>query len=105
MADNKEYFFELRNEENEIILRANETFKTVQSCRRRIQLVRIYAIYDRNYTRHNDRLARPTFRLRNLHNEVIGLGNSYKSMAARDRGIASVRFCAANSWVMEDLIV
>jgi uncharacterized protein YegP (UPF0339 family) len=93
-ATNNEFYFILRDDNNEIILRASETYKTKDSCKTGIASVRIHAPEDKYYTRFDDSQGRPTFHLKASNGKIIGVGESYSSTGARDKGIENVKQCA-----------
>jgi uncharacterized protein YegP (UPF0339 family) len=101
LTDEEEFYFELENENDEIILRSFESYSSKQYCLTEIEWVREFAVIDSHYTKHNAGSGRPTFRLRALNNRVIALGVSYNSIMARDLGIEEVKQLAPIASVVE----
>jgi uncharacterized protein YegP (UPF0339 family) len=96
-AINQQFYFILRDDNNEPILRASETYPAKDNCKKGIGSVRANAPNDGNYTRFNDVQGKPTFNLKAGNGETIGVAESYNSTQARENGIASVKQCAPNA--------
>ena len=100
-AVNSEYYFILRDDNNEPILRASETYTTKDNCKKGIASVKVHAPDDKNYTRFNDAQGNPTFTLKAANGETIGVGESYNSVAGRENGITQVKQCAPDAPIVD----
>ena len=87
---NTEFYFRLKAGNGEIIL-ASEGYTTKASCKNGIDSVRKNAPIDGHYTRFNNRLNQPTFNLKAANHEIIGVGEAYSGVQARETGIESVK--------------
>lgn len=101
-ATNHQYYFYLRDDNNEPILRASETYTTKDNCKTGIASVRAHAPQDQYYTRFNDTQGKPTFNLKASNGKIIGVGESYNSVQGRENGIAQVKQCAPVAPIIDE---
>ena len=98
-----QYRFRLKAGNGEIIL-ASEAYKAKSGCTNGIASVKENAPNDDRYERKETSNGRPMFNLRAKNNQVIGTSEIYETVAAREKGIESVKANAPNAGV-KDLTV
>jgi uncharacterized protein YegP (UPF0339 family) len=90
-TDKKDEFrFRLKAGNGEIIL-ASEGYKRKSGCVNGIESVKRNAPDDNRYQRKPARGGKFMFNLRAGNNKVIGTSETYNSVAARDKGVESVK--------------
>lgn len=98
---NSQYYWRLRAKNGEIILQS-EGYKTKQGAKNGIESVRKNAPFDERYERLNAKNGQFYFVLKALNHEIIGVGETYTTKAAREKGIEAVK-CEAPNAPLEDL--
>lgn len=96
-----EFRFRLKANNGQNIL-ASEAYKAKTGCQNGIESVQKNAADDSRYERKETKSGKFMFNLKAGNNQVIGTSESYKSEAARDNGIESVKKNAPDAKV-EDL--
>lgn len=81
--------FRLKAGNGQVIL-ASEGYKKKASCMNGIASVRKNSQDDKRFERTETKTGKPRFNLRAANGQVIGVSETYESVAARDNGIASV---------------
>ena len=97
---NGEYQFNLKAGNGQVIL-TSEGYGDKGGCTNGIESVRKNAASDANFERKTAKDGSPYFVLLATNKEVIGTSEMYKSSAAMERGIASVRANAPNAVVVD----
>ena len=89
-AKNGEFYFHLKAGNGEIIL-ASEMYKSKSSAANGIESVKKNSPDDKRYEKKETKNGQHMFNLKAGNHQVIGTSESYKAVAARDHGIASVK--------------
>ena len=90
LSQNKQFYFNLRAGNNEIIL-TSETYTTKSAAQNGIQSVRRNSPSDERYKRRTSSDGKHYFVLVALNNEVIGTSELYSLQQAMENGIQSVK--------------
>lgn len=95
-----EFRFRLKAGNGEIIL-ASEGYKAIGSAKNGIAAVQKNAGNDARYQRKETKTGMHRFNLRSGNHQVIGTSESYKSVSARENGIASVAKNAPDASIVD----
>ena len=95
-----EFRFRLKSSNGQIIL-ASEGYKAKSGCTNGIESVQKNAPDDGRYERKETKSGKQMFNLIAGNNQVIGTSESYESVAARDKGIESVKNNAPDAKVVD----
>ena len=93
-----EFRFRLKAGNGQIIL-ASEGYKAKPSCMNGIASVKKNATLDERFERRDTNAGNYRFNLHAGNRQIIGTSESYKTAAARDNGIASVKKTAPSAAV------
>jgi hypothetical protein len=96
----REYRFRLKARNGEIIL-VSERYKAKSGCANGIESVKRNSPDDKRYERKEARGGKHMFNLRAGNNRVIGTSETHNSVAARDKGIESVKKNAPTAKVVD----
>jgi uncharacterized protein YegP (UPF0339 family) len=88
--DKGQFSFVLKAGNGEVILRS-ETYESKAAAENGIASVQKNSADDARYERKDASDGRPYFNLKAANHQVIGTSQMYKSAAARDAGITSVK--------------
>ena len=89
--NDQQYYFRLRDNNNETILSSTEGYQTEQACLTGIAAVKKNAPEDSNYKRFNGTDAKYYFTLRASNYEPIGKSEGYNTAQSRDGGIENCK--------------
>lgn len=89
-AKNGQFYFSLKASNGEIIL-ASEMYKSKPSAVNGIESVQKNAPDDKRYEKKDTKNGQFMFNLKAGNHQVIGTSETYKTTAARDNGIKSVK--------------
>lgn len=89
-SESGQYSFVLKADNGEIILRS-ESYSSKAAAEKGIASVQSHAADEANYTKHTAKDGTFYFNLVAANGLNVGTSQMYKSEAARDKGIASVR--------------
>ena len=95
-----EFRFRLKASNGQAIL-ASEGYKAKAGCTNGIESVKKNAPNDTNYERKETSSGKHKFNLKSTNSQIIGTSQSYKTTAARDSGIESVKNNAPDATVTE----
>ena len=95
-----EFRFRLKASNGQTIL-ASEGYKAKAGCTNGIESVKKNAPNDTNYERKETSSGKHKFNLKSTNSQIIGTSQSYKTTAARDSGIESVKNNAPDATVTE----
>ena len=95
-----EYRFRLKASNGQIIL-ASEGYKAKSGCVNGIESVKNNAPDDKRYERKAARGGKHRFYLESVNNRIIGTSEVYESVAARDKGIESVKKNAPGASIVD----
>lgn len=102
-AANGSFHFNLKAGNGETIL-ASEAYNTKAACENGMESVRKNAADDSNYDRKESAIGKPYFNLKAANHQVIGTSEMYGSVAARDKGIESVKNNAAEATIDDQTV-
>ncbi|NJM16332.1 MAG: YegP family protein [Bacteroidales bacterium] len=87
---NEQHYFRLKAGNHEIILQS-EAYKSLQSCKNGIKSVCANALDDTAFERRVAKNNQPYFVLKAKNGEIIGVSETYVSIAGMENGIRSVK--------------
>jgi uncharacterized protein YegP (UPF0339 family) len=99
---NGEYQFNLKARNGQSIL-LSEGYATLAGCKNGIDSVIENAIFDNRFDRKATHTGVLYFSLKAKNGQTIGISELYESLAAREKGISSVKNNATNALVVEQL--
>lgn len=99
---NGEFQFNLKAGNGEIIL-TSEGYTTLAACRNGAESVKKNAADDARYERKEAANGKPFFNLKASNGQVIGTSEMYSSVAAREKGIESVKTNSPKAEIVEKL--
>ncbi len=97
---NGEFQFNLKASNGQVIL-TSEGYTTLAACRNGIESVRKHAQDDASFERKTAKDGSPYFSLMASNGQSIGKSEMYKSVPARDTGIASVARHAPDAAIVD----
>lgn len=97
---NGEFQFNLKAGNGQVIL-TSEGYSSLAACRNGIDSVRKHAQGDANFERKTAKDGSTYFSLKASNGQSIGKSEMYKSVSARDNGIASVAKNAPDAAVVD----
>lgn len=100
---NKEYQFNLKSENGEIIL-TSEGYIQKASCYRGIESVKVNSEDDSRYDRRVAVNGKDYFVLKARNGEIIGKSQLYTSKSAMENGIASVKSNAPTAEIVDETL-
>ena len=93
--------FDLKAGNGQVIL-TSEVYTTKAACQNGIDSVKKNASDDAKYERKDSTNAKPMFNLKAGNGQIIGTSELYESVAAREKGIESVKKNAPDAEVIEE---
>ncbi|GAA0485819.1 MULTISPECIES: YegP family protein [Tatumella] len=96
----QQYYFHLKAANGEVIL-SSEGYKEKSGCLNGIISVQKNSADDHNYQRLTAKNGAPYFTLKAQNHQVIGCSEMYSTVAAREKGIESVKKNGPDSPVTE----
>lgn len=100
---NKEYQFNLKSENGEIIL-TSEGYVQKASCYKGIESVKVNSQDDSRYDRRVAVNGKDYFVLKARNGEIIGKSQLYTSKSGMENGIASVKFNAPTAEIVDETL-
>ena len=86
-----QWYFRLRDNNNEIILASTEGYSSKQGCLKGIESVRNHSSQDRYYQKFTGSDLKYYFSLHASNGERIGRSEGYNSSSGRDKGIENCK--------------
>lgn len=96
----QQYYFRLKAANGEVIL-SSEGYVNKSGCLNGIASVQKNSPEDQHYERLTAKNGAPYFTLKAANHQVIGRSEMYSSVAARDKGIESVKKNGGSSTIVE----
>lgn len=87
---NKEFQFNLKAANGQVIL-TSESYTTKENCKNGIDSVKKNCIIDTRYNKLESKDGKYYFTLKAGNGQIVGVSETYESIANRDNGIASVK--------------
>ena len=93
--------FDLKAGNGQVIL-TSEVYTTKAACLNGVESVKKNAQEDARFEKLESKNGKPYFNLKATNGQVIGTSELYESVAARDKGIESVKKNAPDAEVVEE---
>jgi uncharacterized protein len=90
----------LKSSNGEVIL-TSEMYKSRKGALNGVVSVKRNSALDARFEKKSNKAGKPFFVLKAGNHQVIGMGESYSSEAARDAGIVSVKMAASDAAVSD----
>ena len=101
LQKNGEHMFNLKATNGQVIL-TSEGYSSKSGCLNGIESVKKNAPLDERYDRKESKNGKPFFSLKAGNNQIIGKSELYESVAAREKGIESVKKNAPDATIEDE---